>query len=83
MTRSPLPFRACTALLALAFALASCGLQPMYAGGSTGAVARGLAQALGVSLTAQDTPGGGLTMVIGIPRTPRPAVVTPEGGGSA
>ena len=47
------------------------------------AVARGLAQALGVSLTARDTPGGGLTMVIGIPRTPRPVQVTPEGGGPA
>jgi LPS-assembly lipoprotein len=30
-------------LAALAFALAGCGLQPMYAGGSNGAVARGLA----------------------------------------
>lgn len=44
------------------------------------AVARGLAQSLGVSLTAQDTPGGGLTMVIGVPRSPRPVPDAPDGG---
>ena len=32
------------------------------------AVARGLTQALGGQLTAEDTPGGGLTMVLSIPR---------------
>lgn len=32
------------------------------------AVARGLTEALGGSLTAEDTPGGGLTMVLAIPR---------------
>ncbi|MEP2236215.1 MAG: LPS assembly lipoprotein LptE [Alteripontixanthobacter sp.] len=32
------------ALTFLAFALAGCGLQPMYAGGSSGQVARGLAE---------------------------------------
>jgi two-component system sensor histidine kinase KdpD len=33
------------------------------------AVARGLAEALGGRLDAEDTPGGGLTMVLSIPRT--------------
>ena len=32
------------------------------------AVAHGLAEAVGVELTADDTPGGGLTMVVSIPR---------------
>lgn len=32
------------------------------------AVARGLSQALGIRLTAEDTPGGGLTMVLAVPR---------------
>jgi two-component system, OmpR family, sensor histidine kinase KdpD len=32
------------------------------------AVARGLAEAIGGSLTAEDTPGGGLTMVVSVPR---------------
>ncbi|MER6974364.1 ATP-binding protein [Nocardioides sp. NPDC000445] len=32
------------------------------------AVARGLSEALGVRLTAEDTPGGGLTMVLAVPR---------------
>ena len=31
------------------------------------AVAQGLAEAVGVELTADDTPGGGLTMVVSIP----------------
>lgn len=35
------------------------------------AVARGLAEAVGGTLTAEDTPGGGLTMVISIPRADR------------
>ncbi|GAA4691997.1 sensor histidine kinase [Nocardioides conyzicola] len=33
------------------------------------AVARGLAEAVGGTLSAEDTPGGGLTMVLSIPRT--------------
>jgi two-component system sensor histidine kinase KdpD len=32
------------------------------------AVARGLAEAIGGRLSAEDTPGGGLTMVVGVPR---------------
>lgn len=32
------------------------------------AVARGLAEAVGATLTAEDTPGGGLTMVLAVPR---------------
>jgi two-component system sensor histidine kinase KdpD len=32
------------------------------------AVARGLSETLGVRLTAEDTPGGGLTMVLAVPR---------------
>ena len=32
------------------------------------AVARGLTEAIGGSISAEDTPGGGLTMVLGIPR---------------
>ncbi|CAI9402019.1 ATP-binding protein [Nocardioides sp. T2.26MG-1] len=34
------------------------------------AVARGLTEALGGELSAEDTPGGGLTMVVSIPRAP-------------
>jgi two-component system, OmpR family, sensor histidine kinase KdpD len=34
------------------------------------AVARGLTEALGGSLSAEDTPGGGLTMVLSLPRAP-------------
>jgi two-component system sensor histidine kinase KdpD len=32
------------------------------------AVARGLTEALGGTLSAEDTPGGGLTMVLSLPR---------------
>jgi two-component system sensor histidine kinase KdpD len=32
------------------------------------AVARGLTEALGGTLSAEDTPGGGLTMVVSLPR---------------
>lgn len=39
------------------------------------AVARGLAEAIGGRLSAEDTPGGGLTMVMAVPR----AGVTPDG----
>jgi two-component system, OmpR family, sensor histidine kinase KdpD len=34
------------------------------------AVARGLTEAVGGTLTAEDTPGGGLTMVLSVPRAP-------------
>ena len=34
------------------------------------AVARGLADALGAEITPEDTPGGGLTMMISVPRVP-------------
>ncbi|MFC4785743.1 DUF4118 domain-containing protein [Nocardioides sp. MAHUQ-72] len=40
------------------------------------AVARGLAEAMGGTLTAEDTPGGGLTMVLSVPR------VAPQDGDS-
>lgn len=36
------------------------------------AVARGLSEAIGVALSAEDTPGGGLTMVLSVPRHPGP-----------
>jgi two-component system sensor histidine kinase KdpD len=41
------------------------------------AVARGLTEAMGGTLTAEDTPGGGLTMVVSLAavETPRPAPV--------
>jgi two-component system sensor histidine kinase KdpD len=35
------------------------------------AVARGLADAVGAELVAEDTPGGGLTMVLTVPRAVR------------
>ncbi|MER6627538.1 ATP-binding protein [Streptomyces sp. NPDC000987] len=35
------------------------------------AVARGFAEAIGGTLTAEDTPGGGLTMVLAVPTAPR------------
>jgi two-component system sensor histidine kinase KdpD len=34
------------------------------------AVARGFAEAMGGTLTAEDTPGGGLTMVLSVPMAP-------------
>ncbi|MFE9024597.1 DUF4118 domain-containing protein [Streptomyces sp. NPDC007808] len=40
------------------------------------AVARGFAEATGGTLTAEDTPGGGLTMVLSLPMTGRPQVHT-------
>jgi len=36
------------------------------------AVARGLAQAVGATVDAEDTPGGGLTMVVSVPLAPSP-----------
>jgi light-regulated signal transduction histidine kinase (bacteriophytochrome) len=43
-------------------------------------VARGFTEAMGGTLMAEDTPGGGLTMVVSLPRshpTPTPSVVEP------
>ncbi|HEY7989398.1 MAG TPA: ATP-binding protein [Lapillicoccus sp.] len=45
------------------------------------AVARGLTEAMDGTLFAEDTPGGGLTMVVDLPMVP--AVLTPTVGGSA
>lgn len=42
------------------------------------AVARGLTEALGGTLTAEDTPGGGLTMVLTVPRAEPSASLPPE-----
>ena len=39
------------------------------------AVARGLAEAVGATLVAEDTPGGGLTMVLTLPTAPEPSDV--------
>lgn len=39
------------------------------------AVARGLAEAVGAEVSPEDTPGGGLTMVISVPRADAPAPV--------
>jgi two-component system sensor histidine kinase KdpD len=36
------------------------------------AVARGLTEAMGGTLTASDTPGGGLTMTVSLPAVPTP-----------
>jgi two-component system sensor histidine kinase KdpD len=41
------------------------------------ALSRGLAEAMGGSLHADDTPGGGLTMVLSLPAAPVPARVRP------
>ncbi|MZD05840.1 DUF4118 domain-containing protein [Streptomyces sp. SID5785] len=58
------------------------GDAPRGAGVGLGlAVARGFAEAMGGTLTAEDTPGGGLTMVLTLraaPRTPRAAAAAPE-----
>ncbi len=44
------------------------------------AVARGFAEAMGGTLTAEDTPGGGLTMVLTLPAAPHPTSTgTPTG----
>jgi two-component system sensor histidine kinase KdpD len=43
------------------------------------AVARGLTEAMGGTLTAEDTPGGGLTMIVSLPAEPSSAPpVTPS-----
>jgi two-component system sensor histidine kinase KdpD len=36
------------------------------------AVARGLAEAVGATISAEDTPGGGLTLVVAVPRADAP-----------
>ncbi len=41
------------------------------------AVARGFIEAMGGTLTAEDTPGGGLTTVITLPAAPAPATLVP------
>jgi two-component system sensor histidine kinase KdpD len=43
-------------------------------------VAAGFTEAMGGTLTAEDTPGGGLTLVIGLPAAPHPAVAGPVVG---
>ncbi|WP_269210965.1 ATP-binding protein [Nocardioides sp. cx-169] len=50
------------------------------------AVARGLAEAIDGVLSAEETPGGGLTMVLSLPRAPSPSpapLPSPEVEGSA
>ncbi|MGC4983862.1 ATP-binding protein [Streptomyces sp. DT193] len=42
------------------------------------AVARGFAEAMGGTLDAEDTPGGGLTMVLTVPAAPDPLPVRPD-----
>ncbi|MEU6541441.1 sensor histidine kinase KdpD [Streptomyces sp. NPDC047000] len=42
------------------------------------AVARGFAEAMGGTLNAEDTPGGGLTMVLSVPTAPRHTQKTPN-----
>jgi len=54
------------------------GDAPRGAGVGLGlAVARGFAEAMGGSVTAEDTPGGGLTMVVALPAVDLPAVGGP------
>ncbi|GAB2611242.1 sensor histidine kinase KdpD [Streptomyces capparidis] len=43
------------------------------------ALSRGLAEAMGGTLTPEDTPGGGLTMVVSLPAAPSPPAVPPPG----
>ncbi|MFJ3924759.1 ATP-binding protein [Streptomyces sp. NPDC090022] len=55
------------------------GDAPRGAGVGLGlAVARGFTEAIGGTLTAEDTPGGGLTMVLTLPTAGGAAPVTPE-----
>ncbi|MFJ7067632.1 ATP-binding protein [Streptomyces sp. NPDC101115] len=55
------------------------GDAPRGAGVGLGlAVARGFVEALGGTVTAEDTPGGGLTMVIALPKSPAHQPVRPE-----
>lgn len=55
------------------------GDAPRGAGVGLGlAVARGFVEAMGGTVTAEDTPGGGLTMVIALPKTSSHQPVRPE-----
>ncbi|WP_307660642.1 sensor histidine kinase KdpD [Streptomyces sp. V1I1] len=55
------------------------GDAPRGAGVGLGlAVARGFVEAMGGTLTAEDTPGGGMTMVLTLRAAPRAAPVSPE-----
>ncbi|MFE7805617.1 ATP-binding protein [Streptomyces sp. NPDC057430] len=55
------------------------GDAPRGAGVGLGlAVARGFVEAMGGTVSAEDTPGGGLTMVIALPKTPSHQPVRPE-----
>ncbi|MFJ6838741.1 ATP-binding protein, partial [Streptomyces sp. NPDC091209] len=55
------------------------GDAPRGAGVGLGlAVARGFAEAMGGTLNAEDTPGGGLTMVLTVPAAPDPLPVRPD-----
>ena len=40
------------------------------------ALSRGLTEAMGGTLTAEETPGGGLTMVVSLPAAPRSRAAT-------
>jgi two-component system sensor histidine kinase KdpD len=56
------------------------GDAPRGAGVGLGlAVARGFTEALGGTLSAEDTPGGGLTMVLSLQLAPAPDLVPAEG----
>jgi two-component system sensor histidine kinase KdpD len=56
------------------------GDAPRGAGVGLGlAVARGFTEALGGTLSAEDTPGGGLTMVLSLHLTPAPTLAPAEG----
>jgi two-component system sensor histidine kinase KdpD len=55
------------------------GDAPRRAGVGLGlAVARGFVEAMGGTLTAEDTPGGGMTMVLTLRAAPGAAPVSPE-----
>ncbi|MFJ4678255.1 ATP-binding protein [Kitasatospora sp. NPDC088783] len=57
------------------------GDAPRGAGVGLGlAVARGFAEAMGGTVTAEDTPGGGLTMVVSLPAVELPAAEPPAAG---
>ena len=47
------------------------------------AVARGLTEAMGGTVTAEDTPGGGLTMVVTLPTAPVSATAPPSATSAA
>ena len=47
------------------------------------AVARGLTEAMGGTVTAEDTPGGGLTMFVTLPTAPVSATAPPSATSAA